>query len=50
MASITVPDYSGGSLVNIVAGLEAQLTGSSPSPRLHDELAGPNRTDGSDRS
>ena len=40
MPSITVPDYSGGSLVNLVAELEHRLTGSSPSPPLHDDLAG----------
>jgi hypothetical protein len=37
--SITVPDYDGGSLVNLVAELESRLTGSSPSPRLHPHLA-----------
>ncbi|MEN8114202.1 MAG: alkaline phosphatase family protein [Actinomycetota bacterium] len=40
MASITVPDYAGSSLINLVAEFEARLTGSSPSPRLHDDLAG----------
>ena len=40
MSSITVPDYSGGSLVNLVAELEYRLIGSSPSPPLHDNLAG----------
>ncbi|MEN8114153.1 MAG: alkaline phosphatase family protein [Actinomycetota bacterium] len=40
MASITVPDYSGGSLVNLIAELETRLSGSSPSPRLHDDFAG----------
>lgn len=39
MPSITVPDYSGGSLVNLVAELEARLGGSPPSPRLHTALA-----------
>ena len=38
MASITVPDYSGGSLVNLVAELENRLTGSSLAPRLHADL------------
>lgn len=38
MPSITVPDYSGGSLVNLVAELEHRLIGSSPSPRLHPHL------------
>jgi hypothetical protein len=36
--SITVPDYAGGSLVNLVAELEARLGGSPPSPRLHPGL------------
>ena len=36
---ITVPDYEGGSLVNLVAELEHRLTGSAPSPRLHRHLA-----------
>ena len=39
MPSITVPDYSGGSLVNLVAELELQLTGAAPSPGLHPSLA-----------
>jgi hypothetical protein len=39
MPSITVPDYSGGSLVNLVAELEERLTGSSASPPLHEDLA-----------
>jgi len=39
MPSITVPDYDGGSLVNLVSELEHRLTGSSPSPRLHPHLA-----------
>ncbi|GMQ84797.1 MAG: alkaline phosphatase family protein [Acidimicrobiia bacterium] len=38
MPSIIVPDYSGGSLVNLVAELEHRLIGSSPSPRLHPHL------------
>lgn len=33
------PDYSGGSLVNLVAELERRLTGSAPHPGLHPELA-----------
>ena len=37
--SITVPDYSGGSLVNLVAEFEHRLTGTSPSPPLHDYQA-----------
>ncbi len=36
---ITVPDYAGGSLVNLVAELEYRLSGSSASPRLHPHLA-----------
>jgi hypothetical protein len=36
---ITVPDYAGGSLVNLVAELEHRLTGSARSPLLHPELA-----------
>ncbi len=36
---LTPPDYSGGSLVNLVAELEHRLTGSAPSPRLHPTLA-----------
>lgn len=34
-----IPDYAGGSLVNLVAELEHRLAGASPSPRLHGELA-----------
>lgn len=34
-----VPDYLGGSLVNLVAELEARLGGEPPAPRLHSELA-----------
>ena len=33
------PDYSGGGLVNLVAELERRLTGRSPAPGLHPELA-----------
>ncbi len=39
MPSITVPDYGGGSLLNLVSELEHRMTGSSPSPRLHPHLA-----------
>jgi Type I phosphodiesterase / nucleotide pyrophosphatase len=39
MPSITVPDYGGGSLVNLVSELEHRLTGASPSPRLHPHLS-----------
>jgi hypothetical protein len=39
MPSITVPDYSGGSLVNLVSELEHRLIGSSPSTRLDAALA-----------
>jgi hypothetical protein len=38
VASITVPDYAGGSLVNLVAELETRLGGAPPSPGLHPEL------------
>lgn len=34
-----VPDYSGGSLLNLVAELERRLTGDSPHPGLNSELA-----------
>ena len=37
--SITIPDYSGGSLVNLVAELETRLAGSSLAPPLHPDLA-----------
>lgn len=36
---MTLPDYAGGSLVNLVAELERRLTGSAPAPGLHDHLA-----------
>jgi hypothetical protein len=36
--SITVPDYAGGSLVNLIAELETRLGASPPSPRLHPAL------------
>ena len=39
MPSITVPDYAGGSLVNLVAEVERRLTGTSPSPPLHPNIA-----------
>jgi hypothetical protein len=39
MPTIRVPDYGGGSLVNLVAELEARLTGTAPAPRLHHHLA-----------
>ncbi len=39
MPSITVPDYAGGSLVNLVSELEHRLTGGSPAPRLHPHVA-----------
>lgn len=35
----TVPDYGGGSLVNLIAEIETRLTGTAPSPPLHPELA-----------
>lgn len=34
-----IPDYSGGSLVNLLAELEHRLAGDSPSPPLHPDLA-----------
>jgi Type I phosphodiesterase / nucleotide pyrophosphatase len=39
MPTIIVPDYAGGSLVNLVAELEQRLTGYSESPRLYPHLA-----------
>lgn len=36
---VTPPDYSGGSLVNLIAELETRLIGSAPSPRLHSEVS-----------
>lgn len=36
---ITVPDYGGGSLVNLLAELEHRLSGASAAPRLHEKLA-----------
>ena len=36
---LSIPDYSGGSLNNLVAELEWRLTGSSPAPRLHAAVA-----------
>lgn len=36
--SLRIPDYSGSSLLNLVAELEWRLTGSAAAPRLHDEL------------
>lgn len=36
---VTLPDYDGGSLVNLMAELEYRLVGSARSPRLHPELA-----------
>lgn len=35
----SVPDYAGGSLINLVAELEWRLTGSAPAPRLHATVA-----------
>jgi hypothetical protein len=40
MPTISVPDYAGGSLVNLVAELEARLGGTPASPTLHAHLAG----------
>lgn len=39
MPSMTVPDYAGGSLVNLMAEFEFRLIGSSASSRLGDDLA-----------
>ena len=39
MPPIQLPDYAGGSLVNLMAELEHRLTGSSQSARLHPEIA-----------
>jgi hypothetical protein len=39
MPTIAVPDYAGGSLVNLVAELEARLGGTPPQPTLRPELA-----------
>lgn len=39
MPQLQLPDYAGGSLVNLVAELENRLTGHSQSPPLHDELS-----------
>lgn len=39
MPTITVPDYGGGSIINLVAEIEARLASEPPSPRLHDHLA-----------
>lgn len=33
------PDYSGGSIVNLMAELESRLTGDAPAPVLHPDLA-----------
>lgn len=35
----TIPDYAGGSLVNLIAELERRLTGSAPGPGLRPDLA-----------
>lgn len=39
MPTIRVPDYAGGSLVNLVAELERRMIGASPSPGLHPNLS-----------
>ena len=39
MPTITVPDYTGGSLVNLIAELEGRLGSVAPSPGLHRDLA-----------
>ena len=38
-AALRIPDYSGGSLANLVAELEWRLTGSAPCGRLHPDLS-----------
>jgi hypothetical protein len=38
MPTISVPDYRGGSLINLAAEIEARLGGDPQSPRLHDRL------------
>ena len=39
MPTISVPDYAGGSIVNLMAHIEMQLTGSAASPPLHEHLS-----------
>lgn len=39
MPPIQLPDYTGGSLVNLMAELEHRLAGSSPSARLHPAIS-----------
>jgi hypothetical protein len=39
MPTIAVPDYAGGSLVNLMAELEARLGGTPPRPRLRPDVA-----------
>ena len=39
MSTLVLPDYLGGSVVNLAAELEVRLTGSSASPPLHGGLA-----------
>lgn len=36
---VQIPDYSGGSLVNLIAEFELRLAGTAPNPGLHPELA-----------
>jgi hypothetical protein len=36
---VQLPDYAGGSIVNLIAELELRLTGEAPSPGLHPHLA-----------
>jgi len=38
MTDQSIPDYAGGSLLNLVAELEHRLTGSAPAERLHPHL------------
>ena len=35
MPTISVPDYAGGSIVNLLAEIESRFGGSAPNPRLH---------------
>jgi hypothetical protein len=39
MPTLTLPDYSGGALVNVIAEVEHRLTGRSASAPLHEHLA-----------
>lgn len=39
MPTVTIPDYNGGSIVNLAAEVELRLTGSAAMPGLHEGLA-----------